>query len=67
MLGAHDVTLSMMLKQMGIVPDESPPFAAFMLYELWNIDGNYWVKLQYNDKIIDLTAYCYENLEKTIE
>jgi hypothetical protein len=30
-----------------------------VIFELWNIDNTYWVKLLYNDKELDLYSYCY--------
>ena len=44
---------------------EAPPFASTLIFELWKIDGKEYVKLLYNDKILNLTDYCYGSLSKT--
>ena len=58
-LSAHDTTITMLLSALNLAQNEAPPFASTLIFELWKIDGKDFVKLLYNDKILDLSDYCY--------
>ena len=58
-LSAHDTTITMMLSALNLPQNEAPPFASTLIFELWKIDSKLFVKLLYNDKVLDLSDYCY--------
>jgi hypothetical protein len=49
----------MLLSALGLPQRETPPFASAVFFELWNSEGNQYVKLLYNDKELDLYKFCH--------
>lgn len=66
-LSAHDTTITMILSALSLAQNEAPPFASTLIFELWKHQDKYLVKLLYNDKILDLTDYCYGSVKSQKE
>lgn len=45
MFSAHDTTVAVLLRTMGVFNDLSPPYAATVLIELHQMDDEYIVKV----------------------
>lgn len=50
----HDLTLLGIMGTLGVPLDESPSYASHIEFELYQDDGNYSVKIRYNDQYIKL-------------
>lgn len=59
LLSGHDTTIALLLASLDLKQDYTVPFAATMIFELWNLDGDRQVKLLYNDVELDLFTYCH--------
>lgn len=59
LLSGHDTTIAMLLASLDLKQNYTVPFAATMIFELWNSNGDRQVKLFYNDVELDLFTYCH--------